>query len=168
MTAGVRRAWIGLGANLGDPLAQLRTAVQQIRALPDVQWRASSSPYRSAPLGPSDQPDDVNAVIEVATSRTPQDLLAHLLAIERAAGRVRGADRWGPRVLDLDLLHLEGVQLAEPTLRLPHPELQHRAFVLVPWAEIAPETELPGLGRIDRLAAACAPGGLARLDAELG
>lgn len=163
-----RRAWIGLGANLGDPLTQIRKALQQIDALPGVRTQAVSSFYRSAPLGPSDQPDYVNAVIEVATTRTPLDLLARLLAIERAAGRVRGGDRWGPRVLDLDLLHVDGVRLAEPALRLPHPELQHRAFVLVPWAEIAPMTELPGLGRIDVLAAACQRGGLARIAADQG
>lgn len=163
-----RRAWIGLGANLGDPPAQLRTALQRLAETAGLRLLAVSSFYRSAPLGPADQPDYVNAVAQVCSELEAEPLLARLLAVEREAGRKRGGDRWGPRLLDLDLLHVEGVQLALPRLRLPHPELQRRAFVLVPWAEIAPDTEVPGLGRIGSLAAACDRRGLARIEAEQG
>lgn len=168
MSVAGRRAWIGLGANLGDPQAQLRSALARIGETPQIRVMACSAFYRSAPLGPADQPDYVNAVAEVCSPLDPAALLDRLLAVERAAGRVRGGDRWGPRVLDLDLLHVEGVTMNLPSLRLPHPELQHRAFVLVPWAEIAADTEIPGLGRVDALAAICDRRGLARIDADLG
>lgn len=161
-----RRAWIGLGANLGDPPAQLQLALQRIAETPRLHLVTVSSFYRSAPLGPADQPDYVNAVAEVFTNLDPEPLLARLLEVEREAGRVRGADRWGPRVLDLDLLHVDGVQLDAPSLRLPHPELHRRAFVLVPWADIAPATEIPMLGRIDALAAASDRRGLARIETD--
>lgn len=161
-----RRAWIGLGANLGDPPVQLQVALQRLAETPGLHLVAVSSFYRSAPLGPADQPDYVNAVAEVLSDLDPESLLARLLEVEREAGRVRGSDRWGPRVLDLDLLHVDGVQLDAPSLRLPHPELHRRAFVLVPWAEIAADTHIPGLGRIDSLAASADRRGLARIESD--
>lgn len=168
MSVTTRRAWIGLGANLGQPRAQLQTALARIAVLPGVRLIAVSSFYRSAPVGPAEQPDYVNAVAELEVDLPPEALLAALLSVEREAGRIRTGERWGPRVLDLDVLHLEGVAWSGPTLRLPHPELQHRAFVLVPWAEIAPEIEIPGLGVISQLAAASDRRGLARIDDEPG
>ena len=145
-------AYIALGANLGEPADQLRAALHTLSAIPQIQVQARSSLYRSAPLGPTDQPYYCNAVCKVATSLTPEQLLEQLLAIERSAGRIRSADRWGPRLLDLDLLHVEGQQRDSAQLKLPHPGIAHRNFVLVPLAEIAPSLEIPGLGPVAALA----------------
>lgn len=141
-------AYVGLGANLGDPPAQLRFALRAIAGLPGTRVAAVSSFYRSAPMGPADQPDYCNAVCCVETALAPRELLGALIDIERALGRTRGHERWGPRMLDLDLLHVEGVALDEPGLHLPHPGLARRNFVLVPLAELAPNLVIDGLGGI--------------------
>lgn len=141
-------AYVGLGANLGDPAAQLRAALDAMARLPDTRVVTTSRFYRSAPMGPPGQPDYCNAACQLDTALTPRALLDALIAIERAAGRVRGAERWGPRRLDLDLLHVEGVEMNEPGLHLPHPGIAKRNFVLVPLAELAPHLEIRGLGRI--------------------
>lgn len=154
------RAYLGLGANLGNPAAQIEAAIDQLAATPGVIWIAGSSLYRSAPLGPPGQPDYCNAAGAVETTLDPEALLDRLQSIEAAAGRARGAERWTARTLDLDLLHVEGIALATPRLTLPHPELRHRAFVLVPLAEIAPDLEIPRLGRVGSLAAATDRSGL--------
>ncbi|MBL6748955.1 MAG: 2-amino-4-hydroxy-6-hydroxymethyldihydropteridine diphosphokinase [Nevskia sp.] len=155
------RAYIGLGANLGDPPAQLRAALGALGALPGTAVAAVSRFWRSRPLSlpggepaQTDQPDYCNAVCALDTLMPPLALLEALQAIETAAGRTRGGPRWGPRLLDLDLLHVEGVQIDSPRLTLPHPELQRRGFVLLPLLEIAPALEIPGLGRVAALAAA--------------
>jgi 2-amino-4-hydroxy-6-hydroxymethyldihydropteridine diphosphokinase len=111
--------------------------------------------YRTPAWGVTDQPDFINAVAELATTLAPLALLDVLQATERAHGRDRAREqRWGPRTLDLDLLAMEGEVLDTPALQLPHPRAVERAFVLVPWSEIAPGLDLPGLGRVDALAAA--------------
>lgn len=140
-----KHAYIGLGANLGDPAAQLRWALSRLSQLGDLV--AQSQLYRSAPMGPADQPDYCNAVCSLVTGLDPLRLMDALLAIERETGRVRDR-KWGPRTLDLDLLHMEGVELRSERLCLPHPGIAQRNFVLVPWAEIAPELAVPGVGRI--------------------
>lgn len=155
------RAWIGLGANLGDPAARIRGALGSIGAMPGCVLLKASTLYRSAPMGPPGQPDYCNAVAEVETTLAPRALLDALLAIERAAGRVRGGDRWGPRVLDLDLLHVEGVSVDEPGLHLPHPGIARRNFVIVPLAQIAPALTIPGVGVAASLAQAAGTDGLA-------
>lgn len=155
------RAHIGLGANLGDPAACLSWALQRVAELGRLEAR--SPLYRSAPMGPADQPDYCNAVCVLQTALSPRALLDALLAIERETGRVRDA-KWGPRTLDLDLLHIDGVVSVESSLRLPHPGIARRNFVLWPWADIAPATEIPELGRVDALAAAIGRDGLARWD----
>lgn len=142
------RAYIGLGSNLDDPPQQLQSALQAIAALPGIELLAISGFYRSPPMGPSDQPEYCNAVCSVQISIDAAALMDHLLEIERAAGRVRGGDRWGPRRIDLDLLHVEGVSSDTIGLRLPHPGLAQRNFVLVPLARIAPDLQIPGLGRV--------------------
>ncbi|MGH8213525.1 MAG: 2-amino-4-hydroxy-6-hydroxymethyldihydropteridine diphosphokinase, partial [Rhodanobacteraceae bacterium] len=107
--------------------------------------------YRSAPWGNIEQPEFVNAVAELDTSLEPRELLDALLAIERAAGRERKGERWGPRVLDLDLL-LHGARvLDEPGLTLPHPHLHERAFVLLPLNDVASDLEVPGRGLVREL-----------------
>jgi len=108
--------------------------------------------YRSAPWGRADQPEFVNAVVALQTELTPRELLEALLKIERAAGRARDATRWGPRVLDLDILMFGDRLIDEPGLHVPHPHLHERAFVLLPLAEIAPDLIVPGHGRVDDLA----------------
>jgi 2-amino-4-hydroxy-6-hydroxymethyldihydropteridine diphosphokinase len=130
------RAWIGLGANLGDALAALSDAVSRLERLPDTRRVALSSVYRSAPVD-AGGPDYLNAVTAVETTLEPHALLAALLAIEQAHGRERPY-RNAPRTLDLDLL-LHGSQVIDtPTLTLPHPRLHQRAFVLLPLLEIDP------------------------------
>ncbi|AVO40188.1 2-amino-4-hydroxy-6-hydroxymethyldihydropteridine diphosphokinase [Simplicispira suum] len=134
-------AWIGLGANLGDRTAALRTAFAALAALPGTRLRRVSSLYRSAPVD-AGGPDYLNAVAEIATQLPPHDLLAALQAIEHAAGRERPY-RNAPRTLDLDILLYGDLRLDTATLTLPHPRLHERAFVLLPLAELAPERVLP-------------------------
>ncbi len=152
------RAYIGLGSNLDDPVSQVRDGLRALGQLPQTRVVAESALYRSWPLGPADQPDYVNAVAALDTELGPQTLLRTLQAVEVAHGRVRGAVRWGPRTLDLDLLLYGHLQLTERSLTVPHPQMAHRAFVLVPLREIAPEIVIPGAGGIDDL--------LARLPAQ--
>lgn len=153
----MRRSWIGLGANLGDPPAQLRTALEQIAQLGDLQ--AVSPFYRSAPMGPADQPDYCNAVCRLATTLAPIELMRQLLAIERHMGRLRGL-KWGPRTIDLDLLHFEGESCETAELVLPHPGIAARNFVLVPWADLDPDLRIPEVGRIGDLCARSGRAGL--------
>jgi 2-amino-4-hydroxy-6-hydroxymethyldihydropteridine diphosphokinase len=135
------RIFIGLGANLGDAEETLGEAAEEISRLPGTTPRGRSSLWATAPLGPA-QPEFRNAVLEVGTSLDPQALLSALLGIERAHGRERG-ERWGPRLLDLDLL-LWGEDLVERSgLRIPHPEMHRRRFVLEPLAELAPDLVHP-------------------------
>ncbi len=163
--AAQRTAWIGLGANLGDPAAQLQAALDAIAALPETHLLAASDRYRTPPLGPPGQPDYCNAVASVATGLSPEALMTALLALERSAGRVRGGDRWGPRIIDLDLLHVEGERRRLPSLQLPHPEAGNRSFVMVPWAALAPTLSVPGIGLIAARARQLAPHGLPRWEA---
>lgn len=158
-------AYVGLGANLGDPAAQLRAALDAIAALDGTRIVATSRFYRSAPMGPPDQPEYCNAVCQVQTALTPRDLLDALISIERTAGRIRGGERWGPRRLDLDLLHVEGIAMDEPGLHLPHPGIALRNFVLVPLAELAPQLQIPALEPIDILARTVGMEGLSAWDA---
>lgn len=137
------RAYIGLGSNLGDPLAQLRSAVKALEQLPGSRLTAVSRFYRSSPMGPGDQPDYLNAVAMLDTTLEPLALLDALQAIEQQQGRVRSGERWGPRTLDLDLLLYGAEEIDHPRLRVPHPGIRERNFVLVPLAELAPELRFP-------------------------
>ena len=154
------RAYIGLGANLQNPPAQIRDALKRIAAQPRIKLIAQSSLYRSAPLGPGPQADYCNAVCTVDTALTPDELLSVLHQIERDMGRQRPPQRWAPRLIDLDLLHYECVQIKTERLTLPHPELVRRNFVLALLDEIAPELEIPGLGVVAELARAAGRKGL--------
>jgi len=146
-------AYIGLGSNLADPRAQVERALQSLARLPQTRLLRSSRLYRSAPWGVLDQPEFINAAAALDTALSPHDLMQALLGIEREAGRDRGGERWGPRILDLDLLQYGALRLAEPGLQLPHPHLHERAFVLLPLAEIAPHLDVPGRGPISALLA---------------
>jgi len=130
-------AYVGLGANLGEPEAQLREALNRLDAADEVEVTRVSTFYRNPPLGPENQPWYVNAVARVRTRLEPDELLRLLQQVETAMGRVRG-ERWGPRRLDLDLLLYNGEVIFTPDLVVPHPEMHRRAFVLAPLAEIAP------------------------------
>lgn len=136
-------AVIGLGSNLGDRRALLAGAVRSLREAARVL--GVSALYETLPLGP-EQPHFLNAAVRIATGETPECLLERLLGIERMAGRVR-RERWGPRVLDLDLLWIRGLVVATPSLEVPHPELLGRAFALVPLLDVAPEATDPRTGR---------------------
>ena len=144
-------AYIGIGSNLDDPVQQVERAFVELDALPDTWLVLGSSLYRSAPLGDVAQPDFVNAVAAVVTTLSPEKLLGNLQTLEDAAGRNREVPRWGPRTLDLDLLSYATEMLDSPDLKLPHPGIAERNFVLLPWNEIAPHVHVPGLGRIANL-----------------
>lgn len=132
------RAFVGLGANLGDPAAAILRAFEALAAIGDV--RARSSLYRTLPWGNPNQPDFVNAVASIETRLTPAELLAAVKEIERRLGRVAG-ERWGPRSIDLDVLTYDELEIDLPGLQVPHRHLRERAFVLVPLAEIDPRYE---------------------------
>ncbi|MDD3354675.1 2-amino-4-hydroxy-6-hydroxymethyldihydropteridine diphosphokinase [Zoogloea sp.] len=141
------RAYVALGANLGEPVEHLRAAVDAIDRLPTARVVMRSSLYRSAPVGcPPGQPDYVNAVVAVDTALAPLALLRALLTIEAEHGRIRSTQN-APRTLDLDLLLHGDLVLTSHELTLPHPRMHERAFVLYPLLEIAPDIVLPGLGQ---------------------
>lgn len=143
------RAFVGLGGNVGDVANTLMEAIWAIEALPQTSVRSQSDLYRSPPWGRTDQDPFINAVVELQTRLAPMVLLDSLIEIEEKFGRVRSAgERWGPRTLDLDLL-LFGEQIIEsPGLCIPHPRMHERGFVLVPLAQIAPNLDVPGRGRV--------------------
>jgi 2-amino-4-hydroxy-6-hydroxymethyldihydropteridine diphosphokinase len=146
--------YIGLGANLDHPRRQVERAVAELAELASTRLVAVSRLYRTAPVGPADQPDFVNAVACLQTRLEPLALLAELQRIERRHGRIRNGRRWGPRTLDLDILLFGHRTLDAPMLSVPHPQMHWRAFVLVPLAEIAPPgLVIPGRGCLDRLLA---------------
>jgi 2-amino-4-hydroxy-6-hydroxymethyldihydropteridine diphosphokinase len=149
------RAAIGLGANLGDPVAQLRAAIAAIGRLPGTRVLAASSFYRTAPVGYAAQPDFVNAAVSIETTLEPRALLDGLKSIELAAGRAR-TFKDAPRTLDLDILLFDDRACHEPGLTIPHPRMHERAFALAPLVEIEPEAVIPGRGRAADLLAQCA------------
>jgi 2-amino-4-hydroxy-6-hydroxymethyldihydropteridine diphosphokinase len=142
----VAEALIALGGNVGDARATLAKAVDMFCDGADVQLRARSSDYRTAPWGDTDQPTFINLCIAVTTRLSPQALLDRAHNVERALGRDRTKERrWGPRTADLDILAYDDLVLEGPILTLPHPRLFERAFVLVPLAEIAPDRVIAGI-----------------------
>ena len=160
----MERVYIGLGSNLAEPRRQLRGALDALTCIRDSQLAAVSSLYLSDPLGPADQPRYNNAVAALDTSLSPLALLDALQAIERAQGRERKAERWGPRTLDLDILLFGNRLISEPRLTVPHYHMHARAFVLYPLAEIAPaELKLADGRMLAELLAACPFEGLERL-----
>lgn len=138
-------AYIGLGSNLGDRVANLRRALERMDGLPKTRVLRTSSVYRTEPVGKPDQPEFLNMAAEVETGLEPRELLKALFGIEKELGRARG-ERWGPRTMDLDILHFGGRMLKEPDLEIPHPRAHQRAFVLAPLAELAPDLADPATG----------------------
>ena len=157
------QSYIGLGSNLKDPELQLNTALAALDDIPDTSLVKYSSFYRSAPLGPADQPDFINAVALLDSGLEAGQLLGQLQSIEDRQGRVRDGHRWGARTLDLDMLLYGNQVIDEPGLTVPHPEIRHRNFVLMPLLELAPDLEIPGLGRADELLAGAGSSGITKL-----
>jgi 2-amino-4-hydroxy-6-hydroxymethyldihydropteridine diphosphokinase len=147
-------AYIGLGSNMAEPVAQIRKALDELARLPSSHLLAFSSLYRTAPVGKLDQPDFINAVALIETGLPPHDLLKALLEIEQGHGRVREY-RNGPRTLDLDILLYDDLHCSDCHLTLPHPRMHQRAFVLRPLFEIAPDCRNSGYGAIAELLRAC-------------
>lgn len=158
-------AYVALGSNLDDPRAQVERAFGALGELNETRLVVRSSLYRSRPLGPVEQPDFVNAVAGILTRLEPSSLLAELKALEERLGREKPAVRWGPRRIDLDLLVHGSARIDETGLTVPHPGIAERAFVLEPLAEIAPDLDVPGLGKVSSLLARLAASGLERIDA---
>ena len=157
-------SYIGMGSNLDNPQRQLDMALVALSLLPDTSLVSTSSFYRSAPLGPGEQPDFINAVAQVSTGLPARQLLRQLQATENCQGRVRDGLKWGPRTLDLDLLLYGDEVIDEPELTVPHREIRHRNFVLMPLLELAPQLEIPGLGRVDELLDSVGCAGISRLE----
>jgi len=149
----VTRAYIGLGANLGDREATIRRALELLDRHPDVSVVAVSTLRETEPVGYADQPRFLNGAAALETVLGPRDLLSRLLSVERALGRTRNGPRWGPRMIDLDLL-LHGAEVVdEPGLRVPHPRLAERRFALEPLAELDPGLVVPSAGPLATLLA---------------
>jgi 2-amino-4-hydroxy-6-hydroxymethyldihydropteridine diphosphokinase len=157
------RVYVALGGNLDDPMGHVRRAIADLDAMTDTRLVRASHLYRNPPLGPQDQPDYVNAVACLDTALSPQEVLDGALAIERAHGRVRG-ERWGPRTLDIDILLFDDRVISQERLRVPHPALTERSFVLYPLLEIAPDLIVPGHGTVAALAARLPRSDLERID----
>jgi 2-amino-4-hydroxy-6-hydroxymethyldihydropteridine diphosphokinase len=149
----VTRAYVGLGANLGDRAAMLRAALEQLAAERGIEVVAVSTFRETDPVGIVDQPRFVNAAAAVATDLPARELLDRLLAVERRLGRTRAGPRFGPRTIDLDLLLYGDEQIAEPGLVVPHPRLHERLFALEPLAELDPALAVPGRGPLAEIIA---------------
>jgi 2-amino-4-hydroxy-6-hydroxymethyldihydropteridine diphosphokinase len=147
------RAYVGLGANLGDRETTVRRALAQLAAEPGIEVVAVSAFRDTAPVGLADQPRFVNAAASVETSLSARELLDRLLGIERRLGRTREGPRFGPRTIDLDLLVYGDEQIAGPGLEVPHPRLHERLFALEPLAELEPDLIVPGRGPVSDLVA---------------
>ena len=157
----MKQAWIGLGGNVGEVRAAMRTALRALNGSASVV--TISSLYETPPWGLTEQPRFLNACAQLATSLRPAELLARLHEIEADLQRVR-TERWGPRTIDLDLLAYEGFSGTDPALSVPHPRIAERAFVLVPLAEIAPGLLIDGV-RVDERADAIEHGDMRRVSA---
>ncbi len=146
-------AYVGIGSNLESPARQVERGIAALATIVDSLLVLQSGFYRTAPMGPIEQPDFVNAVAALLTQLEPHELLSALQAIEDSHGRVRDGERWGPRTLDLDLLSFSDATLTDDVLTLPHPGIAEREFVLLPWCDVAPHYRIPGLASVAELAA---------------
>jgi 2-amino-4-hydroxy-6-hydroxymethyldihydropteridine diphosphokinase len=157
-------AYVALGSNLAQPMSQVADALDELSRLPASCLIARSSLYRTPPLGPSDQPDYINAVACLSTGLAAERLLDELQALEQAHGRVRDGARWGPRTLDLDLLLYGEAIIDTQRLQVPHPHIAERAFVLYPLAEIATgDLRIPGHGSLGSLLQSLSEDGIERI-----
>ncbi|MEO0421492.1 MAG: 2-amino-4-hydroxy-6-hydroxymethyldihydropteridine diphosphokinase [Pseudomonadota bacterium] len=159
-------AYVGLGSNLEEPVAQLERAFDALASLPSTHLIRRSALWRSAPMGPPDQPDYVNAAAGLLTQLAAHVLLGELQRIEHAQGRRRDGQRWGPRTLDLDLLVFAAERHESETLTVPHPGIAERSFVLAPLAQVAPGLTVPGVGSVTGLLAAVDCGDIVPLESD--
>ena len=157
------QAFIALGSNLENPVAQLQHAFGELEQLPETRLLSRSSLYRSAPVGRLDQPDFINAVACIETRLAPRALLQALLAIEQRHGRIRESLN-APRTLDLDILLYDDLQYRDSDLIIPHPRMTQRAFVLQPLFEIAPDCRIPGYDHVQHLLSLCQDQKLERIE----
>lgn len=155
-------AYIGIGSNLGDSVARVRSAFDALAQLPGCKLIARSRLYRTKPFGPVQQGDFINAVAGMLTELSADALLHEIRQIESVAGRVR-AERWGPRTLDLDLLVFGNERINTAELTVPHPGIADRGFVLAPLADIALTLNVPGVGKIENLLRALPESGIAEV-----
>ncbi|MCU7853056.1 MAG: 2-amino-4-hydroxy-6-hydroxymethyldihydropteridine diphosphokinase [Candidatus Thiodiazotropha sp. (ex Monitilora ramsayi)] len=157
-------AYVGLGSNLEQPQSQVLKALTELAHLPNTSLTTKSSLYRTSPVGPSDQPDFINAVASLLTALSPEELLDELQSLEQRHGRTRQGMRWGPRTLDLDLLLFSDMTIDTARLQVPHPRIAERAFVLYPLAEIAPgNLMIPGVGLLNNLFESISETGIERI-----
>lgn len=157
-------AYVGIGSNLGDSRERVQRAFQALGGLPDTRLVARSTLFVTPAFGPVAQPDFVNAVAGLLTRQALLPFFEALRALEAALGRTPPRQRWGPREIDLDLLVFGGVRHADERLTVPHPGIAERDFVLHPLREVAPELQVPGVGRVRELAGAVVDRGVRRLD----
>ncbi|SMG56385.1 2-amino-4-hydroxy-6-hydroxymethyldihydropteridine diphosphokinase [Cedecea sp. NFIX57] len=155
-------AYIALGSNQASPLEQVSSALDALAAIPQSRMVATSSFYRTPPLGPQDQPDYLNAAVVLDTDLSAEALLDHTQRIELEHGRVRKAERWGPRTLDLDLMLFGDKVMHTERLTVPHYDMKNRAFMLVPLLEIAPECRFPDGQSVAAILASLSQEGITR------
>jgi 2-amino-4-hydroxy-6-hydroxymethyldihydropteridine diphosphokinase len=158
-----RPAYVAIGSNLESPRDRVLEAMERLAALGEAHALLRSLLYLSRPMGPQDQPDYINAAVGLLTQHSPQKMLAVLLEIERSMGRTR-RERWGPRVIDLDLVWMVDAAVDEPGLTVPHPGVSIRNFVLYPLADIAPTMKIPGMGTVLDLKLKVGGGGISVLE----
>jgi len=156
-------AYVALGSNLGDSRASVERAMQAVADFPATRCLRCSALYRTRPFGPVEQGDFVNAVMGVLTRLSIDDFFARLQGLEKDLGREPGRERWGPREIDLDLLVFGQELRKEGALLLPHPGIPQRDFVLYPLRDVAPDLQIPGMGRVRDLAERVADRGMQRL-----
>ncbi len=142
-------AFLGLGSNLGNPKENILRAIQQLSSLPNTKILNQSSLYRTEPIGNTNQNWFLNSVVQVQTNYSPRELLISLMALEKGMGRMR-IEKWGPRIIDLDILYFDDLIINEEELQIPHPGISERCFVLVPLNEIAPDYIHPELKKSNR------------------
>jgi len=158
------QAWLGLGSNQQQPVIQIKTALGRLDLTEGVKILKTSAMYQTPPWGDVSQDDFINAVVQIETSLEPMPLLRSLQSIENAMGRQRSEHRWGPRLIDIDLLLYGDVQCHTEHLELPHPRMHERAFVLVPLCELETNLVIPGRGVANKLLQQLDCGGILRLN----
>lgn len=158
------KAWLGLGANMQQPEKQLDAALERLGQRADIKVLRVSHYYRTPPWGNEQQDDFINAAVQIETSLQPLPLLHRLQSIENEMGRTRDSGRWGPRVIDIDLLLIDDHSITSTELEVPHPRMHERGFVLVPLYELAPGLEIPGHGFIGDLLSHLNCDGVHKLD----
>jgi len=157
------RVYIGIGSNLDNPVAQVLEAVEELEMIPDTILAERSSLYLGKPMGPEDQPDYVNAVAAMDTLLSADELHRALIRIEDQQGRTRDGDKWGPRIIDLDLLMYGNHSIDTATLTVPHPGMHERDFVIIPLEEVAGNLKIPGRGHLYSLINKCKSHSLKKL-----